>query len=167
MNQCHCQIGPFSLDTPTMRVLCDGTSLKLRPQAFLALKTLVCSAGHYVDYDQLIKEAWDGNIVSRHTVATTIAAARRALGEYGSWISYRPSLGYRLQVPGSDDLIRAGWHLYNRRTRQGFERALNTFQQAVDEDGPNSHGFEGIAHCYMMLGVKGMRPPHEMYRGFL
>jgi tetratricopeptide (TPR) repeat protein len=159
--------GPFSLDSDSMRVARDGSFLKLRPQAFLALKTLIKHNGLYVPYERLIHEAWGGNVVSRHTVATTIGAVRIALGEYGSWISYRPKLGYRLRVPGCDDLIRAGWHLWNRRTCESLEKALNHFERAAEEDGTDFRGFEGAANCYVMLGSYGMRPPREMYRRFL
>src|SRR5271154_276288 len=138
--------GPLSLDLGTLRVWRESVDLKLRPQAFHALRVLIEKRGQYVDYGQLIREAWGGNVVSRHTVNTTIGAVRKALAEYGTWISYRPKLGYRLQVPGSDDLIRTAWHLYNRRTREGFETALNYFQQVADEDPTDYRSFEGVAH---------------------
>src|SRR4051812_327371 len=117
--------GPFSFETVTSCLLRDGADLKLRPQAFLVLKALYQRRGEYVSYEELVREAWGGNIVSRHTVATTVAEVRRALAEYGSWLSYRPKLGYRLDVPGTDSLIRRAGHLYNRRTREGFEKALD------------------------------------------
>jgi tetratricopeptide (TPR) repeat protein len=150
-----------------MQVARNGAYLRLRPQAFQALQALINHGGQYVNYEQLIQQAWGGNVVSRHTVASTVGAARAALGEFGSWISYRPKLGYRLRVPGSDDLIRAGWHLWNRRTREGLEKALSHFQRAEKEDGADFRGFEGAAHCYIMLGGYGLLPPREMYRAFL
>lgn len=158
--------GPLSLDLASLRVWREGVDLKLRPQAFHALKLLIEKSGQYVDYEQLIREAWGGNVVSRHTVNTTIGAVRKALGEYGSWINYRPKLGYRLQVVGSDDLIRTAWHLYNRRTRESFESGLKCFRQVAEEDPADYRSFEGLAHSYLMLGLFGMRPPHEMHRGF-
>jgi tetratricopeptide (TPR) repeat protein len=158
--------GPLSLDLATLRVWSEGVDLKLRPQAFHALKILVEKSGRYVDYDQLIREAWDGNVVSRHTVNTTIGTVRRALGEYGAWISYRPKLGYRLQVPGSDDLIRTARHLYHRFTREGLESALSYFQQVANEDPTEHRAFEGIADSFLMLALFGMRPPRAMQVGF-
>jgi DNA-binding winged helix-turn-helix (wHTH) protein len=158
--------GPLLLDVAALRVWSDGVELKLRPQAFHALKVLVEKSGQYVDYDQLIRQAWAGNVVSLHTVNTTIGAIRRALGEYGSWVSYRPKLGYRLQMPGSDDLIRTAWHFYDRRTREGFERALDYFQGVADKDIADHRSFEGMAQCYLMLAFFGMRAPREMYLGF-
>jgi len=64
-------------------------------------------------------------------------------------------------------LIRVGWHLWKRRTREGFEKALACFQQAADEDSTNFRAFEGIALSYLLLCTYGMRPPREVYPKFL
>lgn len=159
--------GPFRLETATTTLLRDGREMELRPQAFLALKALIHNRGRYVAYGQMIDEAWDGNLVSKHTVAVTIGEVKRALGEFGPWIAYRPKLGYRLEVPHSDDLVKQGWHFWNRRTREGFEKALDCFQQAALENGSDFRAYEGISSCYLLLGAYGMRLPREMYNGFL
>jgi DNA-binding winged helix-turn-helix (wHTH) protein len=159
--------GPFRLDTTTTTLLREGRELELRPQAFLALKALIRNRGRYVGYAQMINQAWDGNLVSKHTVAVTIGEVKKTLGEFGPWISYRPKLGYRLDVPHSDDLVKQGWHFWSRRTREGFEKALNCFQQAAIENPSDFRAFEGISLCYLLLGTYGMRIPREMYNGFL
>jgi len=158
--------GPLLLDLAALRVWCEGMDLKLRPQAFHALKALIECHGQYIDYDQLIRDAWYGNVVSRHTVNTTIGAVKRALGQYGSWISYRPKLGYRLQVPGSDDLVRTAWHLHHRSTREGFERAISYFQKVANADPTERRAHEGLANSYLMLALFGMRLPRDMQLGF-
>ncbi len=159
--------GPFRLDTTTTTLLRDGHELELRPQAFHALRALIHNRGRYVGYAQMINQAWDGNLVSKHTVAVTIGEVKKILGEYGCWISYRPKLGYRLDVPHSDDLVKQGWHFWSRRTREGFEKALDCFQQAAIENPSDFRAFEGISLCYLLLGTYGMRMPREMYSGFL
>ena len=159
--------GPFRLDTTTTTLLRDGRELELRPQAFHALKALIHNRGRYVGYAQMINQAWDGNLVSKHTVAVTIGEVKKTLGEFGLWISYRPKLGYRLDVPHSDDLVKQGWHFWTRRTREGFEKALDCFQQAAIENPSDFRAFEGISLCYLLLGTYGMRMPREMYSGFL
>jgi DNA-binding winged helix-turn-helix (wHTH) protein/Flp pilus assembly protein TadD len=159
--------GPFRLDTTTTTLLRDGHELELRPQAFHALKALIHNRGRYVGYAQMINQAWDGNLVSKHTVAVTIGEVKKTLSEFGPWISYRPKLGYRLDVPHSDDLIKQGWHFWTRRTREGFEKALDCFQQAAVENPSDFRAFEGISLCYLLLGTYGMRMPREMYSGFL
>ena len=114
----------------------------------------------------MINQAWDGNLVSKHTVAVTIGEVKKTLREFGGWISYRPKLGYRLDVPHSDDLVKQGWHFWSRRTRDGFEKALDRFQQAAIENPSDFRAFEGISLCYLLLGTYGMRLPREMYSGF-
>src|SRR5580698_11648780 len=159
--------GPFRMDVPASRLLRDGVELNLRPQVFHALKALLENTGRYVDYDQMIREAWDGTVVSRHTVAVTVGEAKKVLKEYGSWIHYRPKLGYRVEVPHSEDLIRKGWHFAQRYTREGFEKALECFHQAAVDDSAEFRALEGMSLCYLMLGAHGMRPPLEMYPQFL
>jgi tetratricopeptide (TPR) repeat protein len=100
-------------------------------------------------------------------VAVTIGEVKKTLGEFGPWISYRPKLGYRLDVPHSDDLVKQGWHFWSRRTREGFEKALDCFQQAAIENPSDFRAFEGISLCYLLLGTYGMRMPREVYNGFL
>jgi tetratricopeptide (TPR) repeat protein len=119
-----------------------------------------------VDYDQMIHQAWDGVCVSRHTVAVTVGEARKVLREYGAWIHYRPRLGYCLEIPAAEDMIRRGWHFARRYTRDGFEKALECFQSAA-EDSADFRAFEGMALCYLLLGAYGMRAPREMYPRFL
>jgi DNA-binding winged helix-turn-helix (wHTH) protein len=159
--------GPFSLDETGTRLWRDGTELELRPQALHALRTLLESSGRFVDYEHMIRQAWEGNLVSRHTVAVTVGEVKKALEEYGCWISYRPKLGYRLEVPQSEDLIRKGWHFWNRQTLEGFEKALCCFEQAGRNDGADFRVYEGISACYLKLGAYGMRPPREMHERFL
>jgi tetratricopeptide (TPR) repeat protein len=158
--------GPFRLDATTTTLLRDGRELELRPQAFHALRALIHNRGRYVGYAQMINQAWDGNLVSKHTVAVTIGEVKKTLGEFGMWITYRPKLGYRLDVPHSDDLVKQGWHFWTRRTREGFEKALDCFQQAAIENPADFRAFEGISLCYLLLGTYGMRLPREMYSGF-
>ena len=130
------------------------------------LQALVQNSGRHVNYDQMIQAAWSGNVVSKHTVAVTVGEVKKALGEFGPWISYRPRLGYCFEAPNADDLVRQGWHCWNRGTREGFEKALCYFQRAARESN-DPRAFEGASLCYMMLGTCGMRPAREMYQGFL
>jgi tetratricopeptide (TPR) repeat protein len=160
-------IGPFEIDLPTARLLRDGVDLRLRPRAVHALSTLVQNSGRCVEYERLIREAWDGAFVSHHTVDETMREVKRALGEYGSWVVRHRKQGFCLEVPSSDSLVREGWHLWTRRTREGFEKALDCFQQAALHNSSDFRAFEGMASSYQMLATYSMRPPREMYSGFL
>jgi DNA-binding winged helix-turn-helix (wHTH) protein len=160
-------IGSFQVDLTHGRIQRDGVEVILRPQAFRVFKTLIQNRGQYVDYEHMISEAWGGTVVSRHTVDVTISEVRKALHEFSSWIAHRPKLGYKLEVPRSESLVRKGWHFSNRRNREGFEKAIASFQAAAFEDGSDFRAYEGLALSYLMLGTYGMSPPREMYRHFL
>jgi DNA-binding winged helix-turn-helix (wHTH) protein len=159
--------GPFSVDPAAQRLRRGSAELVLRPQAFRALNVLIRNSGQYVHHQQMILEAWGGTSVSRNTVAVTIAEVKKVLREYGSWIRCRPKLGYCLEIPRGEDLIRVGRHLWNRRTREGFDKALAHFQQAAEEDNTDVRAFEGIALSYLLLCTYGMQPPRETYPKFL
>jgi len=157
------EIGPFLIDLGTGRLLRDGVELGLRPQACRVFKTLIQNRGQYVDYEHMIAEAWGGIVVSRHTVDVTVGEVKKVLQEFGSWITHRPKVGYRLNVPKSEELVRKGWHFWNRRTREGFEKALACFQAAALEDGTDFRVYEGLAATYLMLGTYCLYAPREVY----
>jgi DNA-binding winged helix-turn-helix (wHTH) protein/Flp pilus assembly protein TadD len=160
------EFGPFTADPVTFRLCREGEEIELRRQAFQALRVLLDHPGQYVDYDQMIRYAWEGTVVSRHTVAVTVGEVKKALQEFGAWITYRPKLGYRLDVPRSDELIKRGWHFWHHHTREGFEKALCCFQKAANEDESDFRAYEGLAATYLNLGTYGMRRPAEMYAKF-
>ena len=159
--------GPFTVDTTSARLARDGTDVRLRPRAFQTLRVLLQHGGESVGYERMIAEAWEGTHVSRHTVDVTVAEVRKSLGEYGRWITHRPKVGYALEIPRSDELVRTGWHFWNQRTRDGCERAIDAFSRAIAECRADFRAFEGLSASYMGLAVFGMRPPREMYPRFL
>lgn len=160
------RFGPFCLDAASSRLLRDGVEIEIRPQVFHVLQALVQNSGRHVGYEHMIQEAWSGTVVSKHTVAVTVGEVKKVLAEFGPWIRYRPRLGYCLETPNADDLVRQGWHCWNRGTREGFEKGLCYFQRAARESN-DSRAFEGASLCYLMMGTCGMQPAREMYQGFL
>ena len=159
--------GPFSLDPAATRLFRDGREVKLRPQGLAALRVLLRHGGDTVRYEQMIEEAWQGTIVSRHTVDVTISEVRKSLGEFGTWIINKPKLGYRIEVPRSDELVRRGWHFWHRRTREGFNRAIECFEQAIIDTPSDCRAYVGLSQTYLALATFGMRPPRDMYTHFL
>lgn len=159
--------GPFTIDPNANRLLRDGVEVRMRPQAFQALRTLATYGGRPVDYERLMAEAWGGTTVSRHTVDVTIAEVRKILKDCGSWIQRQPKSGYALQIPKSETFIRLGWHFLNLRSRDGVERALECFQHAAAEAPRDGRAFEGQSACYLMQGSFGIRAGTEMYPRFL
>jgi DNA-binding winged helix-turn-helix (wHTH) protein/tetratricopeptide (TPR) repeat protein len=159
-------IGPFRVDLAASRVFRAGVELELRPRAFRALTVLIQNPGRLVEYEQLIREAWDGTHVSKHTVNVTVGEIKDVLEEYGAWIICRPKFGYSLDIPKSDDLIRRGWHFWNQYTRLGFESALHCFQEAAQNDSADFRAFEGISSTYLMLAGFEMCAPRDIHKAF-
>jgi DNA-binding winged helix-turn-helix (wHTH) protein/Flp pilus assembly protein TadD len=159
--------GPFTIDVAANRLLRNGTELRMRPQAFYVLRTLAAHGGRVIDLDQLIREAWGGTAVSRHTVHVTIAEVRGILKDCGSWIVHQPKGGYCLRIPKSDTLIRHGYHFLSLRSREGFERALECFQEAAAEAPRDHRAFEGQGNCHLLMASFGTRPGREMLPAFL
>jgi DNA-binding winged helix-turn-helix (wHTH) protein len=158
--------GPFRVDLATTQLLRDGVEIGLRPRAFRALQVLIQNPGRVVDYEQMIRDAWNGVHVSKHTVAVTIGEIKQVLGEYGSWINCQPRFGYRLEIPQSEVLIRRGWHYWNQYNRVGYENALRCFQQAGELDGADFRSLEGISSTYLMLASFVMQAPRDIARPF-
>jgi DNA-binding winged helix-turn-helix (wHTH) protein len=159
--------GPFSLDASATQLLRDGVEVRLRPQALRVLKVLLVHGGQWVRYEQMIAEAWEGTLVSQHTIDVTVGEVKRSLQEYGKWIGNRPKVGYNLDVPRSDELVRRGWHFWNQRTREGLEHAIECFEQAASECPSDFRAFEGLSSSYLTLVTFGMRSPAEMHDRFL
>ena len=159
-------LGPFRLNLTNTRLLRDGVVLESRPQVFRVFKVLIQNYGRLVEYDQLVREAWDVH-VSRHTVATTVNELKNLLEEHGDWIVCRPRLGYFLEIPESEDMIRRGWHFWNLHTRMGYENALKYFQQAAENDAGDFRAFAAISSTYLMLASFLMRAPGEIHGAFL
>jgi DNA-binding winged helix-turn-helix (wHTH) protein len=158
--------GPFSLNIEASRLTRDGVEVRLRPRAFHTLRVLLQHQGEFVGYDTMMAEAWEGVHVSHHTVDVTVAEVRRHLGEYGGWLAQRRKLGYALEVPRSEEVVRQGWHFWNQRTRNGCERAIDCFTRAIAESPCDFRAFEGLSASYLTLAIFGMRCPLEMYPRF-
>jgi tetratricopeptide (TPR) repeat protein len=115
----------------------------------------------------MIAEGWEGTHVSPHTVDVTLAEVKKSLGEYGGWIVRRPKEGYALEIPTSEDLVRKGWHYWNRRTREGFERGIDCFRDAIAQCPSDFQAHHGLSVCYLTLATFGMSPPRDMYPLFI
>jgi len=51
----------------------------------------------------------------------------------------------------------------NKRTTEGFQKALEYFQQAIDKDPTCAPAYAGLADSYAMLGSYVLLPPKEAY----
>jgi DNA-binding winged helix-turn-helix (wHTH) protein/tetratricopeptide (TPR) repeat protein len=159
--------GPFVLDSTNSRLTRDGTVVRLRPLVFRALRVLLEHRDACVGYDTMVQEAWEGTHIARHTIDVTMAEVRKHLGEYGRWVVHRPKVGYALEVPRSDELVRQGWHYWNQRTRSGCAHAIGCFKRAIGECPSDFRAFEGLSASYLAMAIFGTESPLETYPRFL
>jgi TolB-like protein/Flp pilus assembly protein TadD len=55
-----------------------------------------------------------------------------------------------------------GRYHWNRRTREGYERGIEHFNQAIEKDAGYALAYAGLADCYSMLGRFGLVQPVEI-----
>jgi serine/threonine-protein kinase len=56
-----------------------------------------------------------------------------------------------------------GLHQWNRWTEDGFYKAIEDFQQAVEKDPSYALAHAGLAHLYVLLGWNGYLPPKDSF----
>ena len=59
------------------------------------------------------------------------------------------------------DLYLKGQYFWNKRTMEGFERAIDYFQQAIAKDPNYARAYAGLADCYALMGGYSMAPQTE------
>jgi TolB-like protein/DNA-binding winged helix-turn-helix (wHTH) protein/Tfp pilus assembly protein PilF len=60
------------------------------------------------------------------------------------------------------DLYLKGQYFLNRRTVEGFQRAIDYFQQATAKDPNYARAYAGLADCYALLGGYSLAPQTEL-----
>ena len=55
-----------------------------------------------------------------------------------------------------------GRYYWNKRTREGYEKGIGYFAQAIDADGSYALAYAGLADCYSMLGRFGLIKPSDI-----
>ena len=55
-----------------------------------------------------------------------------------------------------------GRYYWNKRTRDGYEKGIEHFEQAIEIDGKYALAYAGLADCYSMLGRFGLVQPTEI-----
>jgi eukaryotic-like serine/threonine-protein kinase len=56
-----------------------------------------------------------------------------------------------------------GRHHWNRWMEEGFYKAIEYFQQAIDKDPAYALAYAGLADCYVLLGWNGYLPPKDAF----
>jgi serine/threonine protein kinase/tetratricopeptide (TPR) repeat protein len=56
-----------------------------------------------------------------------------------------------------------GRFYWNKRTEEGYQKAIGYFQQAIDKDPNYALAYTGLADSYSFLSNQGFRPPTEVF----
>ena len=96
------------------------------------------------------------NIVAlEQTIALNIANALRA--------TLGPSKARRTGSPEAHVLYLEGRYNWNKRTREGFNVAIERFNAAIDRDSSYAPAYAGLADVYNLLGTYGDLPPADAF----
>jgi len=61
------------------------------------------------------------------------------------------------------NLYLKGRYHWNKRSREGLERAIDYFNEAIEKDRSYALAYSGLADCYSIMGFYGYHRPVEMY----
>jgi tetratricopeptide (TPR) repeat protein len=77
----------------------------------------------------------------------------------------RPAAPRKRHAPDGEayQLYLHGRHHWNRRTREGVDRAVDYFRRAIDADRSFSLAYSGLADCYLVLGSRDLVPPADIF----
>jgi TolB-like protein/Tfp pilus assembly protein PilF len=71
--------------------------------------------------------------------------------------------GRRTIKPEAYEAYLKGRYFWNKRTESDLERSLAYFNRALEYDPSYSAAFAGLADVYILLGILGLRRPHDVY----
>jgi serine/threonine protein kinase/tetratricopeptide (TPR) repeat protein len=98
--------------------------------------------------------------VVQEAIASEISAALRVhiSGEERASLAKR----YTENTAAYEDYLKGRFY-WNKRTADGFRKAQENFQRAIDRDPNYALAHAGIADTYNVLGYYNIRPPRESY----
>src|SRR4051794_39405868 len=101
----RCAFGPFTLDSERRILAENGNSVPISGKAFDVLLLLVDNRGRLVDKDELLSRVWAGSVVEESSLAHSIFALRKALGDHRKepiYIATIAGRGYQFVAPVAD-----------------------------------------------------------------
>lgn len=93
-----------------------------------------------------------------------LALEGRIAGEIASELQTAITAGRQTAtVPEAHQLYLEGRYHWNKRTREGFAKAIAAFERAIDLDPSFALAHAGLADVYNLLGTYGDRPPADSF----
>jgi DNA-binding SARP family transcriptional activator len=108
-------------------------------------------------------------VVAGTVLATLVAAGALATPWWGGTPADSASVTRQLHAqprtvdPAARELYLRGRNAWNERSRQGLEKSVVYFRQAVDRDPTYAQAYAGLADAYVILGYLGFGPAAAMF----
>ncbi len=140
-------------------VLVEGSVLRSGNRVRISAQLIDAETEQYIWASSYERDASDilmlqGEVAQAvaHEIRINLSSGERAL-----------LAGARQVKPEAHEAYLKGRYHWNRKTGEGFEKAVENFQQATAIDPGYARGYAGLADTYNMLVAHGILPPKEGY----
>ena len=136
----------------------DGSLQRRGDRLRVAVRLLRVADGR-----QLWAQSFDQDFTTIFDVQDTIAA-RVAQAVSVRWVGSRSTRGAPYtQDPEAYALYASGQFAWSRQTEPSLLKAIGFFEQAIAKDPNYALAYASLGDSYAVLGVFGMRAPHEVF----
>ncbi len=177
------KFGSFELDPQAYELRSAGQTVRLERIPMELLLLLAASQGKLITREEIVTHIWgkDHFLDSESAINTAIRKLRNALGEdpeHPRFIQTIPRKGYRFTAHLDDSRLAdssasansealqhylRGRHFWNKKSEQGYERAIECYRKSIDADATFAPAHAGLAYCYVTMAIHGLRASSEVY----
>ena len=141
------------------RALLTGRILQRNDTLSVQAELVDSAAGAQLWGQKYNRKLTDISAVEEEIAREIVGALRVKLGS-----AERKRFGHRSTDSGEAyQLFLKGRYLWNKRTREALERAIEYFRQAIDRDPAYALAYAGLADSYAVLGSFAFRRPQEIF----
>ena len=155
------QANPKDSRKRTVQTLLEGGVFRSGDRIRVTVRLVRASSGQ-----QLWAESYEGQfrdvIEMQGKIAREVADAVRVRV---TPLEHRQLVGSKPVNPEAYDAYLQGRFWFNRRTAEGFERAIENFKIAIAKDPRDARSYAGLADVYCLLGSTpyDVRPPRQFF----
>ena len=145
--------------TLNVKTILEGSVRKSGNRLRIAIQLVNSADGYHLwseRYDRELKDIFD--VQDDITLAVVDALAVKLLGKEKAAVLKR----YTDNVEAYQLYLR-GRFFWNRRTPEGFKKAIQYFEQAIDFDSNYALAYSGLADCYSILVFYEIASPREVH----
>jgi TolB-like protein/DNA-binding winged helix-turn-helix (wHTH) protein len=150
-----CRFGPFTLDSNTASLSCEGREIRLRHKSFDVLLYLTRNAGRVVTKDELIEAVWPNTFVTDNSLVQCISDIRAALDDDDQKILKTIARrGYLFAVPVTEIELPAAQQ-GAQMPEAGGDRSIDRMREDAAPDPANRKPAQS-SHRYALAVIAGL-----------